>query len=281
MTTGIHGGAILTIDGHGFSDNRSQIQVTIGSNPCSVIEAMENEIQCEIPPRTNNINRVNITINSHQISFPSSFALNYSDAITPNVTSVSPNTGSGLQTLTITGNHFVGTGQTDVFVGDTPCNITTRSMTSITCTIEPTLPAGNHTIDVFVEDIGHSNEDILYKHDLTIRNVTPSEGGYGGGLITTIIGNGFNGTDVDVIVCNRSCLSLDIVSNGEIDCMTPPMTMSSTNTICNISLTVDGITKNTIFTYQSNLTATITSVSPNRGGTGGGTTITINGTNFP
>ncbi|CAF5126907.1 unnamed protein product, partial [Rotaria magnacalcarata] len=37
----------------------------------------------------------------------------------------------------------------------------------------------------------------------------------------------------------------------------------------------------TYFIYKANLTASITSVSPVRGGTGGGTTITINGNNFP
>ena len=207
--------------------------------------------------------------------------MNYSESITPNVTSVSPNSGSGLQTININGNHFIGTGQTDVFVGETQCNITTLSMTSISCTIGSTLPTGNHSIDVFVEDIGDSNENVYYKHDLTIINITPSVGGFGGGLITTIQGFGFNGSNVNISICNKSCLSIDIVSNNEIDCLTPSMTMSSTNTLCNLSLTVNGITKDTQFTYQTNLTASITSVTPNRGGTGGGTIITINGTNFP
>lgn len=283
-TTGIHGGGILTIDGNGFSDNRSDIQVTIGTNPCRIIEAMEDEIQCEIPPRTNtNINSVEINITSHQIIFPSSsFSLNYSELITPNVSSVSPTNGNGLQTITIQGNQFISPGrQTDVFIDNSSCNITIHSMTSITCTIDSTLPAGNHSIDVFIEDIGHSNRDIIYKQDLTITNITPTDGGYGGGLITTIQGFGFNGTDVQVNICNRSCLSIDVLSNNEIDCLTPSLTMLSTDTICNLSLSVDGIKEETTFTYRTNLTSTITGVGPNRGGTGGGTIITINGTNLP
>lgn len=282
LTTGIHGGAILTIDGHGFSNNETVIQVTIDSNPCPIIESREDQIECRIPPRTNSQNNVNVQIISHQITFPSSsIRLNYSESITPNVTSVNPNSGSGLQTININGDHFIGTGQTDVFIGDTPCNITSLSITSITCSIQSTLSAGNHSIDVFIEDIGHSNENVYYKHDLTLRNITPSEGGYGGGLTTTIQGYGFNGTNVNISICNKSCLSIDVVSNNEIDCLTPSMTMSSSNTLCNVSVTIDGITKETLFTYKSNLTASITSVSPNRGGTGGGTIITINGTNFP
>jgi hypothetical protein len=35
------------------------------------------------------------------------------------------------------------------------------------------------------------------------------------------------------------------------------------------------------YVYGANLTATVTAVSPTRGGTGGGTTLTVTGTNFP
>ncbi|CAF3595884.1 unnamed protein product [Rotaria sordida] len=281
VSSSVHGGATLTIDGHGFSNNASEIQITIGSNSCPVIEAIESRIECTIPPQGSSSNTANISISSHQISFPSSFILNYNNTITPNITSVSPTFGSNSQVLVITGHNFVGTGQTDVTVGDTPCNITTRSMGSITCTVGSSLSAGNHTINVHVDDIGDSNEDIVYRHDLSITSITPSEGGYGGGISSTIRGNGFKGTDVDVNVCNKSCLSIQIESNDQLTCVTPPISMASMNTVCNMTVDVDGIRKNTVFTYKINLTATVTSVSPSRGGTGGGTTITINGTDFP
>ena len=281
QTGSIHGGVELTIDGHGFSDNISQIQVSIGSNPCPVTEATESQIQCTVPPQGNSPNTANISIISHQTSFPSSFTFNYSTSITPNVSSVSPNVGSGSQTLVITGNNLISTGQTDVTIGYTPCNISSHSMVSITCTVDSSLPAGNHTVNVNVEGVGDSNENVNYKQDLTVTNITPSEGGYGGGLTSAINGNGFNGTDVAVSVCNQSCLSTEIVSNNQLNCETPPLPLSSTNTLCNMTVAVNGISKNTVFTYKANLTATVTSISPSRGGTGGGTTITINGTNFP
>ena len=281
LSSSIYGGATLTIDGHGFSNNISQIQVTIGSNSCPVVQATESRIQCTVPPQGNSPSLANISISSHQVSFPSAFVLNYSHAITPNITSVSPNFGSGSQNLVITGNNLVSSGQTNVKIGDTPCNISNRLITSITCTVGLDLPAGNHSVNVHVDDIGDSNEDIFYMQDLIIANVTPAEGGYGGGLSSTVLGNGFNGSGVSVRVCNKSCLSVQIVSNDELICETPPATMTSANTWCNMTVNVDGIQKETVFSYESNLTAMITSVSPNRGGTGGGTTIVINGTNFP
>lgn len=281
LTTGIHGGAKLTIDGHGFSRNIDEVQVDVGLQPCPIIESSESEIRCTIPHQGNGPNTANIRIKSHNVSFPSSFNLTYNPSITPAISVISPTVGSGLQSLVITGTNFVGTGQTGVDVGETPCNITSRSMTSITCTIGRTLPAGNHTVNVNVEETGDSNENISYRHDLTIATVTPSEGSYGGGLESSIHGNGFNGTDVSVTVCNRPCLSERIVSNEELICVTPALTMVSGDTLCNMTVVVDGITEETGFTYKANLTSTVNSVSPNRGGTGGGTLITINGTNFP
>ena len=266
------------MEGNGFSTNRSQVQINVGSSPCPVLEATESRVRCTIPPQTTNST---IQITSHQISFPSSFVLNYNSSITPNVSSVSPNSGSGLQTLIINGENLVGPGQTEITLGETPCNITSRASRSISCTVGPDLPAGNHSVRVNVEEVGDGNENVIYRHDLTVNSVTPPEGGYGGGLSGMILGNGFNGTSVSVSVCNRSCASVEVISNGRLICETPPMPMSSTNTLCNLTVEVDGIKKNTPFTYKANLTSTITSVGPNRGGTGGGTTITINGTNFP
>ncbi|CAF4985579.1 unnamed protein product, partial [Rotaria magnacalcarata] len=78
-----------------------------------------------------------------------------------------------------------------------------------------------------------------------------------------------------------TCLSVQVVSNDQLICITPDVSVSDVNSSCNLTVTVDGISKSTYFIYKANLTASITSVSPVRGGTGGGTTITINGNNFP
>ena len=52
---------------------------------------------------------------------------------------------------------------------------------------------------------------------------------------------------------------------------------------CDVSVTVNSIVKtlSSAFTYKAALTPTVTSVSPTRGGTGGGTMLTLTGTGFP
>ncbi len=58
--------------------------------------------------------------------------------------------------------------------------------------------------------------------------------------------------------------------------------LASGDLICDVKV-VDGTLANTklaSFTYKASLSATITAVNPNRGGTGGGNILTITGTGF-
>ena len=51
---------------------------------------------------------------------------------------------------------------------------------------------------------------------------------------------------------------------------------------CDVVVTVNGLSKtsSSSYTYDGGLTPTISGVSPPRGGTGGGTTLTISGSGF-
>ena len=282
-TSGIYGGAILVIAGNGFSRNISEIQVTIGSSPCPVIQAEENQIQCIIPAQSNNSNTVPIHVISHQIPFSASPGLNlhYNQTITPRITSISPTLGNTSQVLNLTGDNFDSVGQVTIKVGNTECALRNRSATLITCTVSSNLSAGNHPVTVHVAGIGNSNSDVTYTHDLVIISASPALGGYGGGLPVTILGDGFNSVNVTASVCGQSCLSTRVVSNTQLVCTTPNISLTGGNTTCNLTVTAGGISKTTRFTYTISLTPTVGSVSPTKGGTGGGTTITINGTNFP
>jgi hypothetical protein len=134
---------------------------------------------------------------------------------------------------------------------------------------------------VNVQSIGKSNSNIQFQYTLQVYNATPSQGGYGGGQTITIFGDGFIGSNVAVSICSQICQSVTIVSNTELTCVTPSATISSSDTTCNITVTLGNLTQSTSYVYVRNLTAFVTSASPVRGGTGGGTTLTIVGTNFP
>ena len=48
-----------------------------------------------------------------------------------------------------------------------------------------------------------------------------------------------------------------------------------------MSVSSNSVVQTAFFTYRAGLTPTVDSVSPTRGGTGGGTTLTISGSGFP
>lgn len=61
----------------------------------------------------------------------------------------------------------------------------------------------------------------------------------------------------------------------------PASTNKVSDSSCTLNVTENGLTSNQLFTYLLALTPTLASVSPNRGGTGGGTVLKITGQNFP
>ena len=279
-TSSIYGGAILTIIGYGFSRYSNNTIVQVGSNICPIIQTTMTEIQCRIPPQENNTDLANITIRSNNVLFRSSFSLNYSLTRTPIIVSVTliSNASSGI--LQINGSNF-DNGNVNVKVGNSFCSVNSSSATSITCAISSSLSAGHHPVVVNVDTMGDSNANISYTHELVVSNVAPMEGGYGGGLQVTVSGRGFNTSNVNVSICDQICTSVTILSNNALTCRTPKMLVSQMVVSCNLTVSVEDLNQSTLFIYRDNLTAIITSIEPSQGGTGGGTKVIINGTNFP
>ncbi|CAF3091006.1 unnamed protein product [Rotaria socialis] len=279
MTIGTNGDVLLTINGNGFSSNINNVQVNVGSSSCSIVQATQNQIQCIAPARGSNGSPAAISVISNGISFLSTLSLTYSTTITPTISSVSPTSGSASQLLTITGTNFVSN-ETSVVVGNVPCAISSVSTTSITCTVGSS-PAGSQPVIVQVTSAGNSNSNVQFQYALQVNSVTPTQGSYGGGQLLTIVGDGFDGSNLAITLCSQACQSITVLSNTQVTCVTPAATASTSNTICSLTVSIGNATHSVSYTYSASLTARVTFVSPTRGGTGGGTTLTITGTNFP
>jgi hypothetical protein len=276
---GTNGGALLIINGNGFSSNINNVRVTVGSSLCTIVQTTPSQIECIAPAQGSSGSSAAIGVISNGVTFPSTLSLVYSTAITPTILSVNPTSGSVSQVLTISGTHFVSS-QTSVLVGNVPCAVLTVSTTAITCTLGSS-PAGSQPVIVQVTSAGNSNSNVQFQYALHVNSVTPMQGSYGGGQLLTIAGDGFNGSDLSISVCSQACQSIIVVSNTQVTCLTPAATVSISDTVCSLTVSVGSLTQSVSYVYQANLTATVTSVSPTRGGTGGGTTLTITGNNFP
>ncbi len=114
-----------------------------------------------------------------------------------------------------------------------------------------------------------------------------------------ITGSGFS-SNSQITICNKQCkvlrnslstLSCQVINQfliifyvfiqAENIFKVPEADNKNSDSICQLVLLENGLSATKSFTYKASLTPTLTSVLPLRGGTGGGTLITISGSNFP
>ena len=220
-----------------------------------------------------------ILSNNGTINYPTNgLTYSYDSSSTPVISNVSPNSGSG-GPITLTGSGFgTDSSKVNVTVGTQSCSIQTISNTQITCQLTSG-SAGTFPVQINLNNIGNSNNDITYTYDLTIASLSTNQASIGGSLSLVITGSGFS-SNTQVTICNNNCkLTASLVNS--ITCTVPQASNLNADSTCTLTASENGRTATSTFTYLLSLTPTLTSVSPLRGGTGGGTLLTIIGTKFP
>ena len=283
----VHGGTDISISGLGFDPGR--VSVLIDGKQCSLKSVTYTSVVCTTPAGTGT---KNVVVKSGSVTFPMTSTFTYDASVTPTVSSLLVSTGKGGETITITGSNLtpgssskrrrrsVSSSSVVVTVGDASCAVTSSSGSSISCTLAPH-PAGSVPIKVSVDEKGLSNSDTMFNYTLGLTSVAPNESGFGGGRNVTLTGHGYSASD-SVLICNQPC-KVSSVNDTQITCESPyynPGSFSSDH-VCSVEVrSSSGLTQSLAnsYTYRASLTSTITSVSPARGGTGGGVRVTISGT---
>ncbi|XP_078071648.1 PKHD1 like 1, tandem duplicate 1 [Mustelus asterias] len=275
---GIHGGTTLLITGNGFVQN--QTTVTVHHSPCHLLSVTPGEIQCIIPagpPGT-----VSVNINVHSTGYPV-LQFTYNQTETPEILAVSPMTGVSGSTVTIVGSGF-GSVVSDltVSIDGVLCNVTAINDSCVECILGP--HAGG-TFPIAVRHVRRGNAPtwLSFHYQFNITSISPTEGGFGGGLILTIRGVGFDHQVSRVFVCDGECRVLSTGSNSStLCCQLPLHNGTDPQLTCDVCV-VNGKDLSKLsagFTYRSALSPVITAINPQRGGTAGGTYLTITGSNF-
>jgi hypothetical protein len=192
----------------------------------------------------------------------------------PTVTGVSPAFGpaAGGTSVTISGTNL--SAATSVKFGANAATITTDTATSITATA----PAGTGTVDVTVTTAGGTSATSgadQFTYGPTVTGVSPTSGPAAGGTVVTITGTGFTNL-TGASFGNQAATSFTFVSDTKITATSPG---GGTGTV-DITVTTPAGTSPTGAADQFSYGPTVTSVSPAAGPTGGGTSVTITGTNF-
>jgi hypothetical protein len=270
------GGTTVTITGIKFTGATA---VKFGSAPATSFTVNSDTSITATSPAGTAI--VDVTVTTAGGTSPTSPADQFTySLLVPTVTSVSPNTGAtvGGTSVTVTGTNFIGT--TAVKFGTTAAtSFTVNSATSITATS----PAGTGTVDLTVTTPGGTSATVAADHFTfvllapTVTSVSPNTGPASGGTSVTITGANFTGATA-VKFGTTAATSFAVNSATSITATSP----AGTGTV-DVTVTTPGGTSAAVsadqFTYVLPL-PTVASVSPNNGPPGGGTSVTITGTNF-
>merc|ERR1712106_837006 len=273
-TGSVNGGQTITIAGSGFCETTGATTVTVGGTDCVVSSITPASVMCVTPAGADGAADVEIT--SCAVSATSTY--NFADASSPEITSFSPATSSGPTSLSFTGTNF-GSSPT-VMVGSTECTVTASSDTTVSCDLIG-LAGGDYAVTVYNADLGLSNEE-SFTSTLDITSVTPASGSFGGGSLLAITGTGFDSDNgFAVTVCDNVCETVS-VTTSMIECLTPENDATGATEVSDVVVTQDSGSAESAsaFTYDRALTPSVAAIDPVRGGTGGGTLVTITGTGF-
>jgi hypothetical protein len=198
----------------------------------------------------------------------------------PTVTSVSPNNGptAGGTAVTITGTNFVS-GATVTFGGIAATGVTFVSSTQIDATT-PAHAAGAVDVSVTNPDTQSGTLSNAYTYidpAPTVTSVAPTSGPDTGGTVVTITGTNFV-LGATVTFGGTAVTDMIFVSSTQIDVTTPAHAAGAVDVTVTNPDTQSGTLSNG-YTYIAP-PPTVTNVAPNSGPTGGGTVVTITGTNF-
>lgn len=217
-------------------------------------------------------------------------------------TSITPTTVSHGDTVTIFGSRFsIIAMENIVKFGDVSCEITSSTANMITCTLGVG-QVGQKPLSIEVLDYGIATitNDLYINYTMSLAHVMPTSGSVAGGTIITITGYGFLQdttscpTTNNTMLCSDWTISVDI--NGQ-SCSI--LSTNSTDITCrtsmgsagaaNVTVTANCCQDNSLqftdtivggFSYNSSVTATVTSISPTTGSAAGGDTVTIMGSRF-
>ena len=239
-------------------------------------------LECFAPANHAAATGLNVTVQTESGTGTGTGLFSYYGA--PTLTSVTPSAGKANYGTNIV---IIGTGfrpsPTVTIGGYSATNIQYISSTEIHATTPSSIGDGTYTLEVSnTPDYQPASTTFTFYDAPTVTGVSPSWATGNGGQTLTISGTKFysqtvDNSDVTVSVGGADCDSITILSTSSLTCT---LTAGASAGLQNISVTTPsgtGTGNNLITIYYA---PTVTGFSPTWGISAGGTSVTINGTNF-
>lgn len=144
----------MTISGDGFVPGDTRVIVgSIEYTSVATITYSQIEFETTVPPPNYIDQTIPIIIlvgSSQAVCSSGSCSFKWAQSVTPYLTSVSPSSINGPQTLTLTGQNFAGSSSVsasnvNVNVNGVSCNVTSATNSTIVCNIG-SIQAGNYSV---------------------------------------------------------------------------------------------------------------------------------------
>ena len=222
--------------------------------------------------------------------------------LNPTATSITPTAGNHGDQVTIIGSGFsIVAMENIVNFGDVSCDITSSTATMITCTLGVG-QVGQKPLSIEILNYGIATipDDLYINYTMSLAHVMPASGSVAGGTIITISGYGFLQDLTTCPVTNPAMLCSDWIITVDLDgnnCSI--ISINTTEVTCRTSMGSVGTADVTVtatccqdnslqftdtiiggFSYNSSVTATVSSVTPTSGSAAGGDSVTITGSGF-
>ena len=292
----IRGGTEITLEGYGFSPILNENVVLVGDEECVIIDSSYSTITCITPDVGVNgsadlsvsvsvsgtgslLNKRNTDgVQAGGISFDFSFEA------TPMLSSISPSQGQEGDVVEILGDRFVDDIESiSVTIGASECTVTAASTTSITCILGQGF-VGMAKVNVVIDGLGLAFGNVEFAYILRVNGSKPAEGSFAGQNTLTISGVGFSPTASFVTICGKTCLpSTSPPSLTSLKCIVPSFAEEIADSkTCNVTVTSFStvVTLENAYTFKESLTSYVTAINDTRGGTAGGTIISLTGSGF-
>jgi hypothetical protein len=269
------GGTLVTITGNNFLQLAG---VSFGGTPGTAVNVLDdNELTVLSPPHVAGV--VNVTVTTAG-GTTTSLPFTYIASPAPTLLSLSPTSGPlpGGNVVTITGSNFGNSpaGVTVTF-GGTPASVLTVSSGQITVTAPPGAAPGAVNVTVTTPSGTSGPLPYTYVAVPTMTGIVPSSGPVAGGNNVVITGTNFGNSIAGVTVTfggNQAVVTS--VSPTQIAVNAPAA--AGPGTVAVLVTTAGGQAGPLAYSYVNG--PSITSITPDKGPTTGGTAVTIIGSNF-
>jgi hypothetical protein len=269
----VAGGTNVIITGTGLRDVYSVLFGSVAATSFQVVSATQ--VRAVAPPQAAGVVDVRVVAPIDKSAVVAADQFTYVPVAVTHVTPAS-GTVAGGTTVTITGTSLAGATAV-TFGGVAATSFTPVSSTRITA-VSPPNPGG--TVDIQVTAPGGTSSfvsaDQFTYVTVAVTHINIKSGPVTGGTAVTITGTSLAGATA-VTFGSVAAAGLHVNSNTSITALSPPGTAGPVD----IEVTAPGGTSPPVpadvFSYAA---PAVTRVSPNRGGTGGGTTVTITGTSL-